>query len=280
MKKTLYVSDLDGTLLNPSAELSEFTVSALQKLSARGVYLGAATARTGATAAKMLAGTGINVPVILMNGVCVLDIEAGEYIRVCRFSPDAFEAVVKAVHDFSLTGFFYGIENNIQSTYYENLNSPGAQRFVEERKRKYGKRFTKVEDFSLLSGRGIIYYSISDKREKLAPAAEKLKDVPGLRVEFYRDIYEEDCFFLEVCSAEASKSTAIDFIRKKYGFDKIIGFGDNYNDIPLLEACDEFHAVGNAVQALKERADSVIGTNAENGVALWLLENAEPKGDK
>ena len=80
--KTLYISDLDGTLLNSVAELSGFTAETLKSLSARGIYFTAATARTAATAAKLLDGLGLRAPAVLMNGVCVFDVDKKEYIKV------------------------------------------------------------------------------------------------------------------------------------------------------------------------------------------------------
>ena len=44
--KTLYISDLDGTLLTPDACLSERSTQLLQQLSAEGVFFSCATARS------------------------------------------------------------------------------------------------------------------------------------------------------------------------------------------------------------------------------------------
>ena len=44
--KTLYISDLDGTLLTPDACLSERSTQLLQQLSAEGVLFSCATARS------------------------------------------------------------------------------------------------------------------------------------------------------------------------------------------------------------------------------------------
>ena len=71
--KTLYISDLDGTLLNENAVLSKETEDGLNALAQKNVLFSVATARTHATVTKMLANVKISVPVILMNGVCIYD---------------------------------------------------------------------------------------------------------------------------------------------------------------------------------------------------------------
>jgi hypothetical protein len=60
------------------------------------------------------------------------------------------------------------------------------------------------------------------------------------------------------------------FLKEKYGFERIVSFGDNLNDIPLFRASDECYAVANAKAELKEIATSVIESNVNDGVAKWL----------
>lgn len=272
-KKTLYISDLDGTLLDKNAELSDFTKRVLCELSAKGIHLSAATARTSATVSKMLAGTGFDTPVVLMNGVCMYDIEAGRYVFAHMIDMQAKSRLIQSIHKYSLGGFLYAVDDGILSTYYEKADDRVARSFIEERQIKYGKVFTKVNSFEEILDRNIIYYSIPEKETVLRPAADEIRTLEGLRAEYYRDIYDEKYFFLEVCSPLASKHTAVDKIRKNYGFDEIVGFGDNYNDIPLADACDRFYAVENAVDELKSRATGIIGANTADGVAHFLIEN-------
>ena len=59
---------------------------------------------------------------------------------------------------------------------------------------------------------------------------------------------------------------------KEYGFDEIVAFGDNLNDLPMFEQADIKIAVGNARDEVKAAADIVIGTNDNDGVAQWLCD--------
>ena len=75
MNKTLYISDLDGTLLNPNAELPAYTKDALNRMIADGLCFSVATARTAASAFKILDGIQWKVPLVLLNGVLIYDFE-------------------------------------------------------------------------------------------------------------------------------------------------------------------------------------------------------------
>ena len=62
---------------------------------------------------------------------------------------------------------------------------------------------------------------------------------------------------------------------KYYGFSKeeAIAFGDGENDIAMLEAVGTGIAMGNAKDAVKERADLTCKSVEEDGIYEYCLEN-------
>ena len=71
--KNLYITDLDGTLLNSKGELSPESERIIKKLISEGVLFSLATARTAATVTDMFKNVGLKLPIALMNGVAVYD---------------------------------------------------------------------------------------------------------------------------------------------------------------------------------------------------------------
>ncbi len=71
--KTLYVSDLDGTLLRSDQTLSDHTVKTLNRLISEGVIFSYATARSYATSSIVAAGLDAKFPVIVYNGTFILE---------------------------------------------------------------------------------------------------------------------------------------------------------------------------------------------------------------
>lgn len=268
--KTLYISDLDGTLLNTGAEISEFTEKTLNKLIEKGLNFSVATARTNATVVQMLKNVNINIPVILMNGVASYDLKREKYVDIRPISEKGKKTLFDTIAKYIKSGFVYSIENDVLYALYENTDSPNAIAFMQEREKKYNKKFTKVNSFYDCLNRNIVYYSIDDKKEKLEKAYSELKKCPDLRIEFYRDIYNTDHWYLEVCSNDASKKNAVLALKEKYSFEKVISFGDNLNDIPMFEASDESFAVMNAKDEVKRNATGVIESNNDNGVAKYI----------
>jgi Cof subfamily protein (haloacid dehalogenase superfamily) len=270
---TLYISDLDGTLLHPDIKISKKSIEILNGLIDKGMNFTVATARSIASVKHILSQLKTTVPVIMMNGVCIYDFIKRDYIKIETLSQDSIQQLMKLIREHHLKGFAYVIKDGVMSTYYEELSSKAMYDFYQERIDLYQKRFTQIDDFTRLVNVPLIYFSLLDQYERLEPIYHKLLALPDLNCVFYKDNYSVDQWYLETYSQNASKYHAVQYLRSSLNIDRIICFGDNRNDLPLFEACDYKLAVGNAVSELKEKADQVISCNYEDGVALWLQQN-------
>ena len=71
--RTLYVSDLDGTLLRSDERTSGYTNRTVNRLVGEGMLFSYATARSFQTARKVTAGLEAEIPLIVYNGAAVAD---------------------------------------------------------------------------------------------------------------------------------------------------------------------------------------------------------------
>lgn len=272
--KKLFITDLDGTLLHPNAQLSRRTITILNELIDQGVNFTIATARSIASVKPILKELSINLPIILMNGVCIYDLSKDEYLKVETFNDASTELLMSVIDSQKLKGFAYTMKDGEMNTYYEDLSNKALRDFHDERVKLYKKPFTQVDDFASLAGEPLIYFTLMDFKENLDriyPLLEKSKD---LNCVMYKDNYSPDMWYLEFFSNKASKYHATEYLRSYLGVDSIVCFGDNRNDFPLFEASDYKIAVANAVPELKDRADLIIDRNNADAVALWLKFNA------
>lgn len=271
---TLYISDLDGTLLQPNVELSKRTVTILNSLINQGTHFTVATARSIASVRPILKNVDIKLPVILMNGVCIYDFTKEEYLKVETFSKSSADLLLSIISTHKLKGFAYTMQDGIMSTYYEDLNNRALREFYEERVKLYRKPFLQVKDFSELAEEPLIYFTIMDVKENLDLIYPVLQQVTDLNHVLYKDNYSPDIWYLEIFSKQASKYHAVKYLRSYLGSENVVCFGDNRNDLPLFEASDYRIAVANAIEDLKEKADQVVAANTQDGVPLWLQFNA------
>lgn len=73
-------------------------------------------------------------------------------------------------------------------------------------------------------------------------------------------------------NVEATKSNAIRRILKELQINRedVIAFGDDYNDVDMIEFCGKGIAVSNAISEVKQVADDITLTNDEEGVVKYL----------
>ncbi len=273
--KTLYISDLDGTLLHPNIQVSRQSARIINDLIKQGMLFSIATARTIASVKPILKDVNIEVPIVLMNGVCIYDLQREDYVRIEVLPPASICQLMSFISEYHLKGFAYTIKNGIMSTYYEDLNTKALKKFYQERVDRYQKQFTQIDAFSKLAEEPLVYFSLLDSYQKLEPLYQSLGGNPDLNFVFYKDNYSPDLWYLEIFSRTASKYHAVQYLRSYLSLDRIVCFGDNRNDLPLFEAADYKIAVANAVAELKENADRIIGYNHQDSVALWLMENVK-----
>jgi len=243
----------------------------LKRLIASGVSFSIATARSPATTLRMFEKIALDIPIILMNGVLIYDPFRKEYIKKEVLDSAAAEKIICAAHEAEQAALMYTLSGEEMFTYHERVDNEALCEFISERNTKYNKVFAQVDDFSNVSD-DIIYFCFLDKQENIERIHSLIAGIDGIKVEKYRDIYSEELWYLEVFKYTASKYNAVEFLREYGGYEEIIGFGDNLNDIPLFHACDKCYAVANAKDELKEAATAVIGYNSDDGVAKWLAE--------
>ena len=270
MPKTLYISDLDGTLLNKNAELSEYTAGALNRMIADGLHFSVATARTAASAFHILAGVRWNIPLVLMNGVLIYDPAQKRYTQILSLTAETASAVIAAFGSLGVTGLMYQLTGSEQRTYYESLARKPIRDFIEERASRYNKKFIRTDSFSGIPPEQIIYFTILDTHDNTKRVYDALATLSGISQFMYKDIYSSDLWYLEIHNEHASKQNGVDFLRGQYGFERVIGFGDNLNDLPMFAACDEKVAVANARDEVKAAADAICGPNEDDGVVRWI----------
>jgi len=251
-------------------------VTTLNRLIEKGLIFSVATARTAATCDQLLANVKFNVPIILMNGVLVYDFQKKRCIKKELLEESAINRILTALKELNLSAFMYALEDDILVTYYDRLSSNAMRNFYDERVNLYNKKFVHLDNLTNASG-DIIYFCCLDSQENIERLYNEVVKIEGLCVEKYPDIYSSDhSWYAEIFSANASKRNAVQYLRKQYNFDHIVCFGDNLNDLPMFEASDTRIAMLNANSKLKEKADEIIGSNTENGVAKWLSEHAIP----
>ena len=270
--KTLYISDLDETLLDKSSALSEYTKNALNDLISRGINFTVATGRTTDAALKIMADVRLNVPVAAFNGAVIYDVKQRRHVKVCRLAAGAVKEIVNILKSRGVLWLMYELKNNGLTAYYDSLEHKPVRDFIEDRRARYNSDFCRVNDLCGVSLEHVMYFTLIDTYDRIKPVCDALKKIPDINVTLIDDTNINGLWWLEIFSAEASKENTVMFLRETYGYKKVVGFGDNYNDLPMFKACDVRVAVKNALDEVKAAADCICESHDEDGVVKWIEE--------
>ncbi len=273
--KTLYVSDMDGTLLGSDGRVSERTAALLSDAVAGGALVTVATARTPATAGPLTAACGLRLPAIVMTGAAMWHAAGRRFSDTRYFSSEDCRAAIDVCRSHGVYPFVYtmGADGRSLDVYHgaAALNHT-EENFYIERKHLTFKRFHMGSTVPGAGyGRALICFAMG-ARAAVERAAEALRAETECSVFCYPDIFNPEIADLEVFAPGVSKAVAIERLKERVGAERLVVFGDNLNDLPMLAIADVAVAVGNAFPEVKAAADVIIEPNTADSVARFISE--------
>ena len=276
--RTLYVSDLDGTLLGDDSLLSRGTIDTLNRVIGElGGLFTVATARTPATVVPLMQEVHAQLPFIVIGGSAMWNPVTRSYEHTRGIDDATVNAVADVFDGHHIPPFIYRrFGKDLLYTHHYGAMSLQEERFVAARQNLPLKRFILDDpDYRHAEGEALLIFSMN-KYAVLKTIAEDLKShVPTCSVMVYHDIFDESEGYLEIFTAGTSKAGAIRELAREVGADRVVVFGDNRNDIAMMQAADHSVAVDNAFPEVKAAASEVIGPNTADSVARWILHELE-----
>ena len=266
--KTLYVSDLDGTLLTSQVEIAPYTRQVLKAMYRQGVPFTVATARSNASVTRLLAGVPLSLPVVLLNGTFTYDLHTGRFCRVIPLGRELAQEVLSLFARHGLPTFVFAYREQNLTMYYRPLDRLQG---YEERSPRPLTDYPPLSPGQLPEGE-IVFLNLLDREEFLRPLYQDLQKVPGLHMTFYADPYYRGYWFLEICSNQATKSARIRELQQEVEAQRLVVFGDGPNDGDMFRLADAAYAPSNAQANLLSMATGVLGHHDQESVAHFLHE--------
>ena len=131
--KTLYVSDLDGTLLRHDQTVSPFTAETINTLTARGMLFSYATARSLVTAKTVTKGLNTHFPLIIYNGAFVRD-NVTEEILLANYFDASVYAVLDELFKANIYPIVYAnVDGREHFSFIYEKCTPGLKDFADTR---------------------------------------------------------------------------------------------------------------------------------------------------
>lgn len=240
----LLVLDLDGTTVAsrgdalPSARVIDAVKSA-QKY----VDVCLATGRTYYFAKDIIKELGLTGPGVFSGGAEIIQMETGQIISKQHLSVPKMHEILTLLLPFGHTVLsdVNNFETNIIN--HEALNNEAAKIIVL--------------DCTITEAQHIL---------------EELSGLSGITAHMSSSWVDDSLKPIEITHARADKRHGVNRLINMLGYNKqeIIAIGDNFNDVPLLEAAGLKILMGNAPEQLKPLANYVAPPLAEDGLAVAI----------
>ncbi|HEX6224221.1 MAG TPA: Cof-type HAD-IIB family hydrolase [Chryseolinea sp.] len=272
-------TDIDGTLLDSRRELSSKTIEVIQHLGGS-IPVILASSRMPAAMRHLQRSLGIiQYPLICYNGGYVIRYDTDERIEAlftADIAWDTCNSILKLCADTSVHVSLYHNDQWFAPKMDEWTVREGTitkvwpvQKSGEEVLALWGQ-----------AGHGAHKIMIMGDAAEIAYLENTLRTGFGDKVH----IYHSKSTYLEIAPKTVSKATALQLVLSRYDLTmtEVMAFGDNYNDIEMLQQAGLGIAVANARPEVKAVADEITLDSKQDGVAdaiyRYVLSNsAAPK---
>jgi Cof subfamily protein (haloacid dehalogenase superfamily) len=267
MKFRALCTDIDGTLLDSRRELSKKTIDAFQRIP-KSIPVILASSRMPAAMIHLQHQLGIaDHPLVCYNG--------GYAVHYNRDPQKVFATVSIP---FSVCASILDLTKGTAihtSLYHEDLwYAPAIDQWTERE-----QRITKVNAI-IADGPSVIekWSRENNGAHKVMcmgpePEIHSLESKINSSFADQIHIYRSRPTYLELAPKSVSKATALEFLlQQEFGIrlKEVIAFGDNFNDMEMLQSAGLGVAVGNAKAEVKAVAKEIAGNSIEDGVAIAM----------
>jgi Cof subfamily protein (haloacid dehalogenase superfamily) len=263
----LLLFDLDGTLLDSKRGIHPENLAVLKAYMAAGIGVGFATGRSPRCADSFAQLLKPSAPLIHFNGAVVRDWTKGEVLHHQRLSlPDALRALA--------LGASLGAHANVYVA--DDILIARRSALSQESEVKDGVPHTVVAD---LTG----FLSTAPAAPTKLLFITEPERIPALLSGLEEQgrgafsVVNSEPTYVEVLPLGTSKGAAAAVLAAKLGLNasQVIAFGDNLNDVELLQSAGLGVAMDNSHPTLKARAHRVIGHHDTPAIATFLSQTLE-----
>ncbi len=268
--RTLYVTDLDGTLMRNDMTISEESVRIINQLIDSGILITYATARSFHSAHNITKNIRFKLPVITRNGTTFANQIAVKEQETSFFSIGVLKELKELLPVIYRCGFTSKyIDGEMYKMYQGGVKSKEFQGYLDYYHSIGDTRMRMVDDIEKQFEGDISYITLISTREELLPYYEAVKESNRWETVFQKDTYREE-YWLEICPKDATKAKAVLKLKDRLACERLVVFGDSINDLPMFEIADEAVSVSNARPEILSAADHIIGSNESDAVAKYI----------
>lgn len=258
--------DLDGTLLSPNATILESSKQAIAKAREKGIKIFFVTGRHHTAVRPYYAEIDLDTPVVCCNGTYLYDFQAE---KVLEGKPLTAEQAGSLIHSAQELGIHTAVYFQDAMT-YEQLNPHFTKllKWVQSCPENVRPNVHQVEKFQAEIDKGTTVWKVLISDPDLEKMQNFVKNLP-------LDQFSPEWSWVDrvdITSVGNSKGSMLAKLLERESIkpENVVAFGDNFNDISMLELVGLGIAMGGAESGVQAKADKTIGSNSEDSIAQEL----------
>lgn len=272
--KRLYITDLDGTLLNKDGQLSKKTKGIIKALIDDGALVTVATGRSLQSLRELMEECLPTLPVIVHNGARIGSATTGEYVYNNTMQKGVLDELLALAFAHHHAPFLNAFDDNGDRFCYTLPANRPTEEYIRYRSQIMPEAMMHYKFRTDMRNVNVINMNIIDTMPRLQEFKEMVIEscAPWVDSHITTDANFPELGWLTVGDIRSHKAEAIRTLCGLISPEPlhVTVFGDQLNDIHMFEAADRAIAVENASPELLERAHQVIGPHWEDSVAQFI----------
>lgn len=224
-RKTLFVSGVDGILVDKNNKISAFSKVELNRMIDDGLKFTLSTMRTPASLIEPLSDIHFKYPVIVMDGAALYDVKKSEYVKEYVISGESSTELIKLMKLNEMHPHINVIIDDTLLIYYEDMEDKVNNDLINKLRMSPYRNYIKRE---FPGDENVVYFMLLDHSEKIDTFDLILKTngyYDRFKILKYQSEEYEGYSYIKIYNKNASKDRMLKYLRDKYEIDNVLTFG-------------------------------------------------------
>lgn len=255
-RDTLYVSGVDGILVNKENRISAFSKVELNRMIDDGLKFTISTMRTPASLLEPLSDIHFKYPVIVMDGAAIYDVNKSEYIKEYVISGESSRELIELMESYEMHPYTNVIIDDTLLIYYEDMPDEVNNRLLSKLRMSPYRNYIKRR-FS--GDENVVYFMLLDTTERIENFNRILSErgyYDRFKIIKYPSEDYDGYSYIKIYNRNSSKENMLAYIQEKYEIENVLTFGTIEGKYDVVIGDNNFNRM---VRLLRKKYEPFIG---------------------
>lgn len=224
-RKTLFISGLDGMLLDENEMLNSFSKVELNRMIDDGMQFTISTMRTPASIIEPMKDIRLKLPVIAMNGAVLYDMNEHSYIKAYVISKETAQVVRNHILKAGLCSYANVLIDDMLVIYYDDTDDAVNRELVRNLRTSPFRNYVRKP---LPEDEAVVYFMLLDDKERIDTFYQSLVMdgyAERLRIITYDSTDYPGYAYIKIYNRNATKENMIAYLKEQLSVEKAVTFG-------------------------------------------------------